>query len=88
MAAGMFEQSIISKLLEGGSLDVLHTNNVTSEMFLTCGSEIAFILKHYVKPLTGENRKLIKRSTGYALQNKQRAEKTVREIVWEVKRES
>lgn len=47
MAAGMFEQSIISKLLEGGSLDVLHTNNVTSEMFLTCGSEIAFILKHY-----------------------------------------
>lgn len=47
MAAGMFEQSIISKLLEGGSLDVLHTNNVSSEMFLTCGSEIAFILKHY-----------------------------------------
>lgn len=47
MAAGMFEQSIISKLLEGGSLDVLHTNNVTSEMFLTCGSEIDFILKHY-----------------------------------------
>lgn len=47
MAAGMFEQSIISKLLEGGSLDVLHTNSVSPEMFLTCGDEISFILKHY-----------------------------------------
>lgn len=47
MAAGMFEQSIISKLLEGGGLEVLHANSVTPEMFLTCGSEIAFILKHY-----------------------------------------
>lgn len=45
--AGMIEQSIISKLLEGGSLDVLHTNSVSPEMFLTCGDEIAFILKHY-----------------------------------------
>lgn len=44
---GMIEQSIISKLLEGGSLDVLHTNSVSPEMFLTCGDEIAFILKHY-----------------------------------------
>jgi replicative DNA helicase len=43
----MFEQSIISKLLEGGGLEVLHANSVTPEMFLTCGSEIAFILKHY-----------------------------------------
>ncbi|GKH50300.1 hypothetical protein CE91St46_14110 [Eubacteriales bacterium] len=47
MAAGMFEQSIISKLLEGGGLEALHANSVTPEMFLTCGSEIAFILKHY-----------------------------------------
>lgn len=47
MAAGMFEQSIISKLLEGGGLEVLHANGVTPEMFLTCGSEISFILKHY-----------------------------------------
>lgn len=47
MAAGMFEQSIISKLLEGGGLEVLHANSVTPEMFLTCGSEITFILKHY-----------------------------------------
>ena len=45
--AGMIEQSIISKLLEGGSLDVLHTNSVSPEMFLTCEKEIAFILKHY-----------------------------------------
>lgn len=44
---GMIEQSIISKLLEGGSLDVLHTNGVIPEMFLTCGDEVAFILKHY-----------------------------------------
>lgn len=43
MAAGMFEQSIISKLLEGGGLEVLHANGVTPEMFLTCGSEISFI---------------------------------------------
>lgn len=47
MAAGMFEQSIISKLLEDGGLEVLHANSVTPEMFLTCGSEISFILKHY-----------------------------------------
>lgn len=47
MAAGMFEQSIISKLLEGGGLEILHANSVTPEMFLTCGSEITFILKHY-----------------------------------------
>lgn len=47
MAAGMFEQSIISKILEVGSLDELHTNTVTPEMFLTCGAEISFILKHY-----------------------------------------
>ena len=45
--AGMIEQSIISKLLEGGSLEVLHTNNVIPEMFLTCNNEIAFIFRHY-----------------------------------------
>ena len=45
--AGMIEQSIISKLLEGGSLEVLHTNNFKPEMFLTCNKEIAFILRHY-----------------------------------------
>lgn len=47
--AGMIEQSIISKLLETGSLDALHTNNVIPEMFLTCGDEISFILKHTEK---------------------------------------
>ena len=26
---------------------MLHTNSVSPEMFLTCGDEIAFILKHY-----------------------------------------
>lgn len=46
MAAGMIEQSIISKLLDGGSLDELHASNVTSEMFLTCKDEISFILRH------------------------------------------
>lgn len=46
MAVGMIEQSIISKLLEGGSLDALHTNTVSPEMFLTCGDEISFILRH------------------------------------------
>ena len=44
-ATGMIEQSIISKLLESGSLDVLHTNNVLPEMFLTCKDEIEFMLK-------------------------------------------
>ena len=44
--AGMVEQSIISKILESGSLDSLHSNNITAEMFLTCGDEISFILRH------------------------------------------
>ena len=48
-ATGMIEQSIISKLLESGSLDVLHTNNVLPEMFLTCKDEIEFILRHFEK---------------------------------------
>lgn len=45
--AGMIEQSIISKILEDGSLETLHTNNVIPEMFLTCKDEVIFLLKHY-----------------------------------------
>lgn len=33
MAAGMIEQSIISKLLDGGSLDELHASNVPLRCF-------------------------------------------------------
>lgn len=47
--AGMIEQSIISKLLEGGSLDTLHSNSVIPEMFLTCKAEIDFLIRHFEK---------------------------------------
>lgn len=43
----MIEQSLICKLLEATDLDILHTNGVTADMFLTCKDEILFILNHF-----------------------------------------
>lgn len=45
--AGLVEQSIISKILETGNLDIIQANNVLPEMFLTCKPEIDFILRHF-----------------------------------------
>jgi replicative DNA helicase len=44
---GMIEQSFICKLLDGTDLEMLNTNGVTEEMFLTCKKEIKFIVNHY-----------------------------------------
>lgn len=43
----MIEQSIICKLLEATDLEILHSNSITAEMFLTCKEEITFILDHF-----------------------------------------
>ncbi len=43
----MIEQSIICKLLDAPDLEILHSNSITAEMFLTCKEEITFILDHY-----------------------------------------
>lgn len=43
----MIEQSIICKLLEATDLEILHSNSITADMFLTCKDEINFILDHY-----------------------------------------
>lgn len=47
--ADMIEQSLLCKLLEGKDLEILHSNGVTEDMFLTCGLEIKFIISHYEK---------------------------------------
>lgn len=43
----MIEQSIICKLLEAEDLEILHSNGVTEDMFLSCKDEIQFITTHY-----------------------------------------
>ena len=43
----MIEQSIICKLLDATDLEILHSNSITAEMFLTCKEEITFILDHF-----------------------------------------
>lgn len=43
----MIEQSIICKLLEATDLEILHSNSITAEMFLTCKDEVEFILDHF-----------------------------------------
>lgn len=45
--ADMVEQSLLCKVLEGTDLEILHSNGVTDEMFLTCGDEVRFIISHY-----------------------------------------
>ena len=43
----MIEQSLICKLLEAPDLDIIYSNGITPEMFLTCGKEVKFIIKHF-----------------------------------------
>ena len=45
----MIEQSLICKLLEAPDLEIFHSNGVTADMFLTCATEVKFILKHYTE---------------------------------------
>ena len=43
----MIEQSLICRVLEAPDLEILHTNGVISDMFLTSKDEIEFIINHY-----------------------------------------
>lgn len=43
----MIEQSLICKVLDAPDLDILHSNGVTAEMFLTSRDEVEFIIDHY-----------------------------------------
>lgn len=45
--AELVEQSLLCKVLEAPDLEILHSNGVTEEMFLTCGDEVRFIINHY-----------------------------------------
>ena len=43
----MIEQSLICKLLEAPDFEILKTNGVIPDMFLTCRNEVAFIENHF-----------------------------------------
>ena len=43
----MVEQSLICKVLEAPDLEILHSNGVIAEMFLTSRDEVEFIINHY-----------------------------------------
>lgn len=43
----LVEESLICKVLEAPDLEMLHSNGVTEEMFLTRKEEIKFIISHY-----------------------------------------
>lgn len=43
----MIEQSLICKLLDSSDLEILHSNGITADMFLTCKEEITFIINHF-----------------------------------------
>lgn len=45
--ANMIEQSLLCKVLDAPDLEILHSNGVIEEMFLTCKDEIHFITEHY-----------------------------------------
>ena len=45
--ANMIEQSLLCKVLDAPDLEILHSNGVIEEMFLTCKDEIHFIIEHY-----------------------------------------
>lgn len=47
--ADMVEQSLLCKILDSTDLEILHSNGVIEEMFLTCGMEIHFIISHFEK---------------------------------------
>ena len=42
--ANMIEQSLLCKVLDAPDLEILHSNGVVEEMFLTCKDEIHFII--------------------------------------------
>ena len=48
----MIEQSLLCKVLDAPDLEILHSNGVVEEMFLTCKDEIHFIIEHYNSYLT------------------------------------
>lgn len=41
--ANMIEQSLLCKVLDAPDLEILHSNGVIEEMFLTCKDEMAVI---------------------------------------------
>ena len=43
----MVEQSLICKVLDAPDLEILHSNGIVSEMFLTSKDEVDFIINHY-----------------------------------------
>ena len=43
----MVEQSLICKVLDAPDLEILHSNGVIAEMFLTSRDEVEFIINHY-----------------------------------------
>lgn len=45
--ANMIEQSLLCKVLDAPDLEILHSNGVIEEMFLTCKEEIHFIIEHW-----------------------------------------
>ena len=45
----MIEQSLICKLLEAPYLEILQSNGVVVDMFLTCKEELRFIINHYTQ---------------------------------------
>lgn len=47
MAVDMIEQSLLCRVLGAPDLEILHSNGVTEDMFLTCGDEVRFIITHY-----------------------------------------
>ena len=45
----MIEQSLISKILEAPDMEILNSNGVITDMFLSCNEEIKFIIKHFAQ---------------------------------------
>ena len=45
--AEMVEQSFICKVLDAPDLEIIFSHGLREDMFLTCGSEIRFIINHY-----------------------------------------
>lgn len=45
--AEMIEQSFLCKVLDAPDLEIIFSNGLKEEMFLTCGAEVRFIVSHY-----------------------------------------
>lgn len=68
--ANMIEQSLLCKVLDAPDLEILHSNGVVEEMFLTCKDEIHFIIDGTLKISVKKNR--------YGINNKEVL------MIWEV----